>query len=174
MLDIMVLAFWTDSTRVSTFMFGNAVSGKNFSFLEGVKGSHHEMSHHENQEAKLEQYKRINIWHLQQYAYLLERLKSIPEGERTLLDNSMILFGAGMRDGNAHNPHNLPIVLAGRGGGTLVTGRHLVYEKNTPLCDLYVSMLNRMGAPVDNFADSTGELPGLADPDFHGTAKPAA
>ena len=174
MLDIMVLAFWTDSTRVSTFMFGNAVSSKNFSFLEGVKGGHHQISHHENQEDKLEQYKRINIWHVQQYAYFLERLKAIREGERNLLDNSMILFGAGMRDGNAHNPHNLPIVLAGRGGGTLATGRHLVYEKNTPLCNLYVSMLNRMGAPVESFADGTSELPGLTDPDSRGTASSGA
>jgi hypothetical protein len=174
MLDIMVLGFWTDSTRISTFMFGNAVSGKNFSFLEGVSGGHHQISHHENKEDKLEQYKRINAWHLQQYAYMLERMKSIKEGQSTLLDNSMVLFGAGMRDGNAHNPHNLPIVLAGRAGGTLATGRHLVYEKNTPLCNLYTSMLKRVGAPVENFADSTGELPGLADPNFTGNATPAA
>lgn len=170
MLDIAVLAFWTDTTRVSTFMFGNAVSGKNFSFLEGVNGSHHEMSHHENKPEKLDPYKRINIWHLQQYAYMLDRMKSIREGTGNLLDNSMVLFGAGMRDGNAHNPRNLPLVLAGRAGGTLATGRHLVFEKNTPLSNLYVGLLKRAGAPVDQFADSTGELPGLADPDFAGTA----
>ncbi len=170
MLDIMVLAFWTDSTRISTFMFGNAVSGKNFSFLPGVSGAHHQISHHENNAEKLEQYKRINTWHLQQYAYMLERLKTIQEGQGTLLDNSMILFGAGLRDGNAHNPHNLPLVLAGRAGGTLATGRHLAYEKDTPLCNLYVSLLKRAGAPVETFADSTGELPGLADPEFKGTA----
>lgn len=162
MLDIMVLAFWTDSTRVSTFMFGNAVSGKNFSFLEGVNGGHHQISHHENDAAKLEQYARINTWHAQQYAYMLEKMKNIKEGDSTLLDNSMILFGAGMRDGNQHNPHNLPLVLAGRGGNTIKTGRHLVYEKNTPLCNLYRSMLTRMGAPVDSFSDSTGELTNLA------------
>ena len=170
MLDIAVLAFWTDTTRVSTFMFGNAVSGKNFSFLEGVNGSHHEMSHHENKPEKLDPYKRINIWHLQQYAYMLDRMKSIREGTGNLLDNSMVLFGAGMRDGNAHNPRNLPLVLAGRAGGTLAPGRHLVFEKNTPLCNLYVGLLKRAGAPVEQFADSTGELPGLADPDFAGTA----
>ena len=168
MLDITALAFWTDSTRVSTFMFGNAVSGQNFSFLDGVRGSHHEMSHHENKPEKLEQYKRINTWHIEQYAYLLQKLKAIKEGDGTLLDNSMILFGAGMRDGNAHDPHNLPIVLAGRAGGTLATGRHLTYEKNTPLCNLYVGMLKRAGAPVEKFADSTEELPGLGDPAFAG------
>ena len=168
MLDLMVLAFWSDSTRISTFMFGNAVSGKNFSFLKGVQGGHHEISHHENKPAKLEQYKLINTWHVTQLAYMLEKMNSIKEGERTLLENSMVLFGAGMRDGNAHNPHNLPLVLAGRGGGTLATGRHLVYEKNTPLCNLYRSMLVRMGTPVESFSDSTGELPGLNDPSFQG------
>jgi hypothetical protein len=174
MLDIIALAFWTDATRVSTFMFGNAVSGKNFSFLEGVSGGHHQLSHHENHADKLEQFKRINVWHVQQYAYLLARLKSLREGEGTLLDNAMILFGAGFRDGNAHDPHNLPLVLAGRAGGTLATGRHLVFEKNTPLCNLYRGMLTRVGAPVDQFADSTGELPGLSDPEFKGTAKVGA
>jgi hypothetical protein len=170
MLDIAVLAFWTDSTRVSTFMFGNAVSGRNFSFLPGVRGSHHEMSHHEGKAEKLDPYKRINTWHVEQYAYMLERMRNIKEGNSTLLDNSMVLFGAGMRDGNAHSPRNLPIVLAGRAGGTLATGRHLTYEKNTPLCNLYVSMLKRAGAPVARFADSTGELPGLADAEFKGQA----
>lgn len=166
MLDIMLLAFWTDSTRVSTFMFGNAVSTKNFSFLEGVNGSHHQISHHENDAEKLEAYKRINTWHIEQYAYLLEKMKAIREGESTLLDNSMILFGAGMRDGNQHSPHDLPLVLAGKGGGTIATGRHVVYRQDTPLSNLYVGMLNRMGTPVEQFADSTGELPGLDDPNF--------
>jgi hypothetical protein len=170
MLDLMVLAFWSDSTRVSTFMFGNAVSGKNFSFLDGVKGGHHQISHHENKADKLEEYKRINTWHISQLAYMLEKMHSIREGERTLLENSMVLFGAGMRDGNAHNPHNLPLLLAGRGGGTITSGRHLVYEKNTPLCNLYRSMLSRMGTPVDHFSDSTGELAGLHDPGFKGSA----
>ncbi len=166
MLDIIVLAFWTDATRVATFMFGNEVSGKNFSFLPGVGGGHHQISHHENDAAKMEQYQKINVWHLEQYAYLLGRLKSIQEGERTLLDNSMILLGSGMKDGNAHSPYNLPIVLAGRGGNTLATGRHLVYDKKTPLCNLYRSVLTRMGTPVASFGDSTGELPGLSDAAF--------
>jgi hypothetical protein len=171
MLDLMVLAFWSDSTRISTFMFGNAVSGKNFSFLDGVHGGHHQISHHENDPSKLDQYCRINQWHYTQLAYMLEKMKSIKEGERTLLDNSMVLMGAGMRDGNAHDPHNLPLVLAGRGGDTIAPGRHLVYEKNTPLCNLYSSMLKRMGTPVDSFSDSTGELPGLDDPEFAGSGK---
>ena len=169
MLDLMVLAFWSDSTRIGSFMFGNAVSPRNFSFLDGVSGGHHQLSHHEDKAENLEQYTRINVWHLAQYAYMLEKMKAIREGEGTLLDHSMILFGAGMRDGNQHNPRNLPIVLAGRGGGTLATGRHLAFAKNTPLTNLYKSMLARVGAPVEKFADSTGELPGLNNPGFTGT-----
>lgn len=172
MLDIMALAFWTDSTRVSTFMFGNEVSGRNFSFLPGVSGGHHQISHHENDKDKMEQYQKINVWHVAQYAYLLDRLRSIKEGEGTVLDNTMVMFGAGMRDGNAHSPYNLPILLGGRAGGALATGRHLVYEKNTPLCNLYHGMLVRMGIPLTRFGDSSGELSGLSDPKFQGvTAK---
>lgn len=166
MLDLIVLAFQTDSTRVASFMFGNSVSNKNFSFLPGVKGGHHELSHHENDPKKLEQYQRISAWHVAQFAYLLDRLRRIGEGEGTLLDHSMILFGSALRDGNSHNPHDLPIILAGRAGGTLATGRHLSYPKDTPLCRLYVSMLDRVGAPVDRFADGDGPLAGLDDPDF--------
>ena len=166
MLDLIVLAFQTDSTRVATFMFGNSVSNKNFSFLEGVKGGHHELSHHENNPAKLEQYQRISAWHVSQFAHMLDRLRRVQEGERTLLDNSMILFGSALRDGNSHNPHDLPILLAGRAGGSLETGRHISYPKDTPLCSLYVSMLDRVGAPVARFADSDGPLPGLEDPGF--------
>jgi hypothetical protein len=174
MMDIIALAFWTDSTRIATFMFGNAVSGRNFAFVPGVKSSHHELSHHENKAEKLEQYQRINAWHVEQYAYLLGRLQSIKEGAGNLLDNSMILFGAGMRDGNSHNPRNLPLVLAGRGGGTLATGRHLIYPKNTPLANLYVGMMNRMATPTETFADSTGELAGLNDASFQGERPPVA
>ena len=161
MLDILALAFWTDATRIGTFMFGNEVSSRAFTFLGENIDSHHEASHHENSPQKLAQYQRINLWHIEQYAYLLAKLKSLPEGEGSVLDQSMILFGAGIRDGNEHSARNLPILLAGRGGGTLDTGRHLVFERETPLADLYFSMLNRMGAPVERFADSTGELPGL-------------
>ncbi|HEX8294745.1 MAG TPA: DUF1552 domain-containing protein [Chthoniobacteraceae bacterium] len=168
MLDLMVLSFWTDSTRISTFMFGNAVSGRNFSFLDGVKGGHHQISHHQNNADKLEEYRRINTWHTEQFAYMIEKMKGIREGEGTLLDNSMLLFGAGIHDGNSHNPHDLPIVLAGRGGGTIATGRSVTYGKNTPLTNLYVGMLNRVGAPLRSFSDSTGELEGLRDPEFKG------
>lgn len=173
MLDIMVLAFWTDSTRVATFMFGNEVSGRNFSFIPGVSGGHHQISHHENHPDKLEEYRKIGVWHLQQYAYMLERMKAIKEGDSTLLDNAMVMFGGGIKDGNQHSPYNLPIVLAGRGGGTLAAGRHLVYEKKTPLCNLYHGMLNRLGIYTERFGDSTGELAGLSDPAYKGVEQKA-
>ena len=161
MLDMIALAFQTDSTRVCTFMFGNAVSNTNFSFLEGVKGGHHSLSHHERKEENLTQYQRISQWHIEQYAYLLNKLKSFKEGDSTVLDNSMILFGSGLRDGNRHSPHNLPLVLGGRAGGRIKTGQHLVYDKDTPLSNLYCSILDAFGAPVESFADSTGKLKGI-------------
>jgi hypothetical protein len=168
MLDILLLALQTDSTRIATFMFGNSVSNKNFSFVEGVKGGHHQLSHHENNAKKLDQYQRITTWHIEQCAQLLDRMKQIREGTGTLLDHSMVLIGSALRDGNAHDPHNLPTVLAGRAGGRLAPGRHLTYAKDTPLCNLFVSMLDRAAAPVDRFADSTGPLEGLDNPKYAG------
>ena len=160
MLDLMALAFWTDSTRISTFMFANDVSSKNFAeLIPGANGSHHEFSHHENKATKYEPYSKINRWHCEQLAYLLDKLASIKEGEGTVLDNSMIMFGSGMSDGNSHEPSNLPIVLAGRAGGKIKSGRHLVNPAGTPLCNLYVSMLENMGTPVQSFGDSSAALP---------------
>jgi hypothetical protein len=161
MMDMIALAFQTDTTRISTFMFGNEVSNINFSFLDNVKGGHHDLSHHQNNPEKLRQYQIVNQWHVEQYAYLLRRLNEITEGNEPLLKNSMVLFGSGIRDGNQHDPHNAPVILAGRGGGRIDTGQHLVYEKDSQLANLYVSMLDAMGAPVDRFADSTGPLRGL-------------
>jgi hypothetical protein len=159
MLDLIALAFQTDSTRIGTFMFANDVSSKNFGRLvPGTDGSHHEFSHHQDKAEKFEPYSKINRWHAEQLAYFLGKLKSVKEGERTLLDNSMILFGSGMSDGNRHDPANLPIILAGSGGGKIKPGRAIACSKGTPLCNLYVSMLNRMGAPVERFGDSTAPL----------------
>jgi hypothetical protein len=162
MMDLITLAFWSDSTRASTFMFGWAVSGKNFSFLPGVTQSHHELSHHENRQEKLDQYEKINTWHVDQFAYMLDRMKSIKEGEGTLLDNSMVLFGSSLRDGNSHNPNNLPLILAGKGGGKLATGRHIMNPKDTPMCNLFLSMLQTAGVKTDRFGDSKEPLKGLA------------
>jgi hypothetical protein len=161
MLDMIVLAFWTDTTRNITFMFANDVSPRNFSFLEGVRENHHSSSHHGRQQAKIDSYKIITRWHVEQFVYLLTRLRSIREGERTLLDNSMIMCGSSLSDGDRHDPNNLPILLGGKGGGRIRTGQHLAFPRNTPLCNLYVSMLDCMGVPVSRFGDSTEPLRGL-------------
>ena len=161
MLDMIAVAFQSDTTRISTFMFGNAVSGVNFRFLEGVTNTHHEISHHSKDPEKLKQYHLINKWHIDQFAYLLRKLREMKEGDGTVLDNSMVLFASALSDGNSHNPHKLPLVVGGRGGGRLATGQHLVYTEDTPAANLYVSMLDAFGTPVDRFADSTGPLPGV-------------
>jgi hypothetical protein len=161
MMDMIALGFQTDTTRVATFMFGNEVSNQSFSFVEGVSGAHHSISHHQNDADKMRQYQLINAWHIAQYGYLLRKLRAMKEGESTVLDNSMILLGAGIRDGNKHDPHNVPLVMAGRAGGRIDAGQHLVYTADSPLSNLYVSMLDAFGAPVERFADSTGPLRGV-------------
>jgi hypothetical protein len=161
MLDMVALAFQSDTTRISTFMFGNAVSNVNFRWLDGVTGSHHDMSHHSNDADKLRQYQLINKWYVAQYAYLLRKLKEAKEGEGTVLDNSAIIFASALSDGNSHNPHKLPVVVAGGAGGRIATGQNLVFPEDTPLANLWVSILSAFGTPVDRFADSTGPLPGI-------------
>lgn len=161
MLDIMVLAFWSDTTRVSTFMFGNDVTNRNFSFLDDVKGAHHSISHHQNNEGLLNEYESINRWHVEQYAYMLGRMKQIKEGEGTLLDHSMVAFGSPIRDGNAHAPQNVPIVVAGGAGGKLRTGRHLVFDEGTPLCSLWMTMLGAAGVDATKLGDASSGLRGV-------------
>ena len=160
MTDMMVLAFQTDSTRIATCMFGRAGSNRSYREIE-VPDGHHDLSHHGGNTEKLEKIARINRLHVEQFAYFLERLKSIPEGEGTLLDNSMIMYGSGLSDGNRHNNEDLPILLAGRGGGTLEPGRHIEFRRETPLANLFLSMLDRMGVDAERFGDSTGRLPFL-------------
>lgn len=162
MLDIMALAFWSDASRVTSFMFGNSVSDRNFSFLDGVSGNHHSISHHMDKQELLEEYVRITAWHVEQYAYFLDKLRNIKEGDKTLLDNSMVMFASDLRDGNRHSPRNLPIILAGKGGGKIKTGQNLIYEKDTPLSNLYLTMLHSMGIEEQQFADSTGTLNDVA------------
>lgn len=159
MLELLLLAFRTDATRVATFMFGNSVSGRDFSFVDGVQGGHHDLSHHEDKAEKKAQYARINRWHVERYAWLLARLAETPEGEGSLLDRSIVLFGSGLADGNRHDPNDLPLLL---GGGRFRGGRHLRQGQLTPLCNLYVSVLRALGFDDERFGDSTGELEGLA------------
>jgi hypothetical protein len=158
MLDMMALAFQSDTTRISTFMFSNAVSNENFSFLDGVTGAHHSISHHQNDADKLRQYQLINRWHVEQYAYLLRKLQGMKEADGSVLDHSMILLGAGMRDGNKHDPHNLPVVMAGRAGGRIDAGQHVIAGPDSPLSNLWLTVLDAFGTPVERFADSTGKL----------------
>ena len=158
MLDLIALAFETDTTRVATFLFSNAVSNQNFSFVEGVSSGHHSVSHHQKDPEKMRQYQIINRWHVEQFVYLLRKLRSMKEGDSNVLANSMVLFGSGLRDGDKHDPHNLPLLLGGGGGGRLITGQHFVFGEDTPLANLYVSMLDAFGTPVERFADSTGPL----------------
>ena len=162
MLDILVLALWTDSTRIATMMIGDAQSSQDYSFLPGVNGNWHSISHHRNIPAQREQYEKIIDWNVAQVAYLLNRLRSLDEGGTSLLDNSMILFGASLKDGNRHDPENLPLILAGRGKGSLRPGRRLRAPVKTPLCNLHLAMLHRMGVMEKSFGDSTGLLEGLS------------
>ena len=162
MLDIMLLAFWTDTTRIATFMYGDAQTGRDFSFLEGVNGSFHGISHHRNEIDRLDMYEKIVNWHMEKTAYFLTRMSELDEGGTSLLDNSMIMFGSSLRDGNRHDPANLPLILAGRGKGALKPGRRLSSKEDTPLCNLYLSMMNLMGVEATTFGDSTGPLEGLS------------
>lgn len=163
MLDILLLAFWTDTTRVATFMYGDAQTARDFSFLDGVKGNFHSISHHRNEPERLAMYETIINWHIRQTAYFLTRMRDLDEGGSSLLDNSMVLFGSSLRDGNVHDPSNLPLILAGRGKGTLKPGRRVRAKPDTPLCNLYLAMMQRMGLEdMGSFGDSTGSLEGLA------------
>jgi len=162
MLDILLLSFWTDNTRVATFMFGDAQTPQDYSFLPGVKGGFHSLSHHRNLEAQREQYEKVVTWHVAQFAGFLEKMRNLKEGESSLLDNSMVLFGSSLKDGNRHDNENLPLVLAGRGKGTIRPGRRLRAAPKTPLCNLHLAMLHRLGIPERSFGDSTGALEGLA------------
>lgn len=160
MADMLVLAFQSDLTRIATFVFAN--DGSNRSYRDyGVPEGHHDMSHHGGNKKKKTKIQKINQFHIEQVAYLLGKLQSIKEGNGTLLDNCMIVYGSGISDGNRHNHDDLPVLLAGKGGGTLKTGRHLRYPKETPLMNLYLCMLDRMGVHVDSFGDSKGRLKGL-------------
>ncbi len=160
MCDMLVLAFQSDTTRVCTFMLANEGSNRSYRNI-GVSDGHHSLSHHQGDHAKQMKIREINKFHMQQFAYILNRLRSIPEGDGNLLDNSMIVYGGGLADGNRHQHDDLPLLMAGRGGGTILPGRHVRYAPETPMANLLVAMLQRAGADVQSFGDSTGVLRGL-------------
>lgn len=155
--DLMVLAFQTDTTRVSTFMFANEGSNRSYKMI-GVSDGHHEMSHHQRTPEKLEALKKINNFHVTQLAYILNKMDSIKEGDKTLLDNSMVVYGAGICDGDRHNHDDLPVLLAGLGGGKIKSGQHLKFNSNTPMTNLFLSMADKINIPVEQIGDSTGKL----------------
>ncbi|MBI3875345.1 MAG: DUF1552 domain-containing protein [Verrucomicrobia bacterium] len=161
MYDLMALAFQTDSTRVATFLVAHDGSNRSYANIEVHEG-HHDLSHHGGNAVKLEKIAKINTFHATQLAYFLDKLKSVREGDRTLLDNCMIVYGSGIADGNAHAHHDLPVLVAGRGGGAIRTGVHREYPKETPMANLYLSLLDMMGAPAKQMGDSTGKLADLA------------
>lgn len=161
MSDLLVLSFQADLTRVATFMFANEGSNRPYPFL-GVSEGHHELSHHGRDPKKQAKIAKINTFHIEMLAYLTGKLQAIPEGEGTLLDHVMLVHGSGIGDGNRHNHDDLPIVLIGGGNGTIAPGRHVQYPRGTPLNNLFLGMLDRMGASVPALGDSTGRLPYLA------------
>jgi len=163
MYDLMVLAFRTDTTRISTFLMAH--DGSNSPFPEiGIPDGHHNLSHHQNDKVMIEKLKKIDYFHMQNFAYFIQKMKETKEADgSSLLDNSMIVLGSGIGDGNRHTHHDLPVVIAGKGGGTIKTGRHLKLPEQVPMTNLYLSMLDRMGVTgIPRLGDSTGRMPYLA------------
>lgn len=158
--DLLVLAFQTDTTRIATFSFANEGSNRGHAFLDAPEG-HHDLSHHGGEAEKLAKLARIDRFHVEQFAYLLERLRATKEGDGDLLARSSIVYGSGIGDGNRHNHDDLPILVCGGGGGRLTGGRHLVVPKETPVANLYVSLLEAFDVPVTRHGDSTGKLEGI-------------
>ena len=161
MADMLVLAFQADLTRISTFMLANEGSNRSYAFM-GVPEGHHDLSHHGGDPEKHAKIRQINTFHMTQFAYMAEKMRSIKEGDGTLLDHAMIAYCSGIGDGNRHNHDDLPVLLLGKGSGTLKTGRHLAYPSNTPVNNLWLSMLQRMNVPCEKLGDSTGRLDQLS------------
>ena len=160
MADLLVLAFQADATRVASFMLANEGSNRAYPSI-GVTSGHHEVTHHGKDERKVEAVRKINRYHVTQLAYFVERLKATPDGDGTLLDHTVVAYGSCIGDGDRHNHDDLPILVAGRGNGLVHPGRHVRYARGTPLCNLWLSLLDAAGAPADRFGDSTGRLANL-------------
>ncbi len=157
MYDLQVLAWQTEITRISTFLMATELSGRVYPG-SGVRDGFHTLSHHSNNEDNKARFALINRYHVGLFAYFVDKLKNTQDGDGTLLDHSLVMYGSGMSDGNSHNHDPLPIVLAGSAGGTLEGNRHLVFPSGTPMSNLLVSMLGKLGVEQDSFGDSTGHL----------------
>ncbi|MBP79445.1 MAG: hypothetical protein CL926_09270 [Deltaproteobacteria bacterium] len=157
MFDMQVLAYQTDLTRVITFMMGRELSGRTYAEI-GVPDSHHPTSHHRDDPTLYEKVTKINEFHTSLFAYYLDKLDSTPDGNGSLLDNLLMLYGAGMSDSNRHDNTGLPLVLLGGGSGSVKGGRHLRYREGTPISNLHLTMLDKMGLPLEKLVNSTGPL----------------
>ena len=157
MFDLMAIAFQADITRISTFMMAREVSYRTFPKI-GISEAFHPASHHQNNPQRLEQLAKINTFHVQQVAHLMARLKATPDGDGTLFDNSLILYGSAMSNSNVHDHAPLPVLVAGGAGGKLKGGRHITYKPGTPMSNLLVSILNKAGVEQEKVGDSTGPL----------------
>src|SRR6266853_1169505 len=157
MCDLQVLAYQADLTRVVTFMLGREFSGVTFPQI-GVPDAHHPITHHQQEPEKIAKVAKINAYQVTKFAYLLDRLAATPDGDGTLLDHATLLYGTGMGDCNAHDPRNIPLLLAGGGAGHLKGGRHIVFPKETPLANLHLTLLDKLGVNMERIGDSTGRL----------------
>ncbi len=156
-MDLLALAYQTDLTRISTFMLAREVSGRAYPEI-GVSDSHHPLSHHQDEPAKLERLHKINEYQVQQFAYLVEKLDAIPEGDGSMLDSTLFLYGTGISDSNTHFHDDLPIALVGGKNAGIKGGRYIRYPADTPLANLHVTILEKLGVPVEALGDSTGQL----------------
>jgi Protein of unknown function (DUF1552) len=162
MFDLQLLAYQTDLTRVITFMIARELSGRSYPQI-GVPESHHPISHHLNDPAKLANLAKINVHHMSLFAYYVDKLRNTPDGDGSLLDHVMIIYGAGMADSNLHAPSGLPVMLVGGGAGTIRGGRHIRYPMDTPLANLHLALLDRLGITgVEAVGDSSGRLEQLS------------
>ncbi|PYU25026.1 MAG: hypothetical protein DMG32_12790 [Acidobacteria bacterium] len=162
MFDLMLISYQSDLTRVCTFLVGREKSVRTYSEV-GVPDAHHAISHHQEQPALLEKLAKINTYHMRIFGKFLEKMRATPDGDGSLLDHSMIIYGAGMSNSNAHIPENLPIVVVGGGAGQLQGGRHVRLPQGTPLSNLHVTLLDKMGIPIEHLGDSTAEVRVLSD-----------
>ena len=160
MTDMLTVALRTDMTRVFTFLVTREGTSRSYREI-GIPDGHHPLTHHRNDPALMEKVTQINTYHVQQFAGWVEKLKSIPDGDGKLLDNCMIVYGAGLCDGNKHNHEDLPTLIAGRGGNYIKPGRRVVVRRETPMSNMFLTMMDRMGVHAENFGDATGRLNGL-------------
>ena len=160
--DLQVLAYQADLTRVITFMYGREQTGRPYPQI-GVPEPHHPISHHQNDAVKMEKCSAIQVYHLKLFADYLEKLRSTPDGDGSLLDHVVILYGAGLSNSDRHSHGPLPTLLLGGGAGTIKGGRHLVYAEHTPLTNLQLTLLDKMGVPTEKIGDSTGKFHDLSE-----------